>query len=574
MSQSRFAGWIDVRRRWVLLGMLVSLHLALVEGPPSLITSMLMVVHIGLFFLWQPFVRTERHLEFRHLAAIGLVLAAVLLWLHWWLLIVWVVLLAGIIGGKVFIYEGRASRLFYLLALAYLLSVQLTLLVPNVLPEKFAVGGPIGVLARYGLPWLFLIMAVLPAEREGSHAEVVDFAYSLFVVLTVAVLMLGAIASMLLRGTNYIQSLLEVMLVFGIGLLFLAWVWDPRAGFSGVGAIFSRYMLTIGMPFEHWVHSLSEYAQREGDPEEFLEWACGELIRRIPWVVGGEWRTPVRAGKFGNSLGRQTDFRHGPLAITLTTRQALTPALAWHLHVVTQLLAEFYTARVRARELGQLSYLQAVYETGARLTHDVKNLLQSLNTLCYAAAGEAEESSSQFQSLLRRQLPAIAQRLEQTLDKLSGPAKDDADFEAAPTWWDGLVRRYAGEAVVFEPVANLGGLVLPGSLFSSAAENLLQNALEKRGTTPGVQVHVRLDVVGGRPLLSVTDDGDAVPQHLAAQLGRGPVASENGLGIGLYQVARYAELMGYRLRLADNRPGDVRFALEPMASESAAVSQG
>jgi hypothetical protein len=42
-----------------------------------------------------------------------------------------------------------------------------------------------------------------------------------------------------------------------------------------------------------------------------------------------------------------------------------------------------------------------------------------------------------------------------------------------------------------------------------------------------------------------------------------PVASEDGLGIGLYQAARQADSQGYRLALAENRSGRVVFTLSP-----------
>ena len=62
------------------------------------------------------------------------------------------------------------------------------------------------------------------------------------------------------------------------------------------------------------------------------------------------------------------------------------PTLHWHLHLLGQLLGEFYVAKLREEKLRQASYLQAVHETGARMTHDIKNLLQSLNVLTSVAA--------------------------------------------------------------------------------------------------------------------------------------------------------------------------------------------
>jgi hypothetical protein len=39
------------------------------------------------------------------------------------------------------------------------------------------------------------------------------------------------------------------------------------------------------------------------------------------------------------------------------------------------------------------------------------------------------------------------------------------------------------------------------------------------------------------------------------------VPSDTGYGIGLYQVARQADMLGFTLRLARNEPGEVVFEL-------------
>ena len=48
---------------------------------------------------------------------------------------------------------------------------------------------------------------------------------------------------------------------------------------------------------------------------------------------------------------------------------------------------------------------------------------------------------------------------------------------------------------------------------------------------------------------------------VAAKLLGAPVPSQSGLGIGLYQAARQAEQLGYRLELLENRNGAVCFQL-------------
>jgi C4-dicarboxylate-specific signal transduction histidine kinase len=102
--------------------------------------------------------------------------------------------------------------------------------------------------------------------------------------------------------------------------------------------------------------------------------------------------------------------------------------------------------------------------------------------------------------------------------------------------------------------------MLPGALFDSVAENLLQNALAKRQREPGLSISVAFDGV----TLSVTDDGSAIAPALADGLLREPVLSNDGLGIGLYHAARQADALGYRLALAESRPGRVTFALAPV----------
>jgi len=51
---------------------------------------------------------------------VAVVAAAVLFYLNWWMLGLWVSVLAGLVGGKVFLFQARWLRVFYLLVLFYL----------------------------------------------------------------------------------------------------------------------------------------------------------------------------------------------------------------------------------------------------------------------------------------------------------------------------------------------------------------------------------------------------------------------------------------------------------------------
>jgi signal transduction histidine kinase len=157
---------------------------------------------------------------------------------------------------------------------------------------------------------------------------------------------------------------------------------------------------------------------------------------------------------------------------------------------------------------------------------------------------------------VRRQLPAITQRLAATLDKLQHPAADPEMRVPAAEWWDSLRRQYQDRGVEFGADPQEDG-ELPRALFDSVADNLLQNALAKRAAQPGVRVRCTLQAGS----LRVCDSGSAVPADVAATLFRDPVRSDGGLGIGLYQAARQAQPLGYALGLDANRDGEVCFAL-------------
>jgi C4-dicarboxylate-specific signal transduction histidine kinase len=109
-----------------------------------------------------------------------------------------------------------------------------------------------------------------------------------------------------------------------------------------------------------------------------------------------------------------------------------------------------------------------------------------------------------------------------------------------------------------------GAAELPRSLFDSVADNLIRNALAKRAAEPELRVRASLADRDGLAL-RVADSGSAVPAETANALMRAPVPSRAGLGIGLYQAARQAEALGYRLALEKNEDGDVRFALRRAA---------
>ena len=557
--------WLIVAHpQWWLGLMLLTLHAALAWGIGQWWSQALMLTHFGLFLLWQPLWRGERDLSPAY--AVLVILGGILLLLNsWWLLILWVAVLIGLVGGNMPGSDAPLrQRMVYLLALTYLFSLLLLWIVPNLLTRQEGFSA-LSLVVRYGLLALPLLIMPMKVEmRQPEISNAVDFFSSLMLFLLVTVLVLGSFTVMMFTQDIYPMALAKTLLVIAGVLLLLSWLWSPLGGFAGFGQLLSRYLLSVGLPFEGWLRNLASYAERESDPAGFLSQAL-EGISQLPWVVGGKWQTKDSNGHFGTDSRHSAKFTFHDFSLVLYSRWRISPALMLHVKLLTQLLGYFYEAKLREQTLKQNAYTQAIYETGARLTHDVKNLLQSLKSLCAAAETSDASQSDALQALMQRQLPQITQRLQGTLEKLQAPKQKAESGKASATiWWENLQHRYANGQVDFlaseiDPAVNL-----PNELFDSVVDNFLQNALEKRKLQNSLKITVTLSCNHGIAL-SVCDDGAAMPKQEAKRLFSGPVKSEWGLGIGLYQAARQAEQSGYRLELAENQDRQVCFVLQSEA---------
>lgn len=557
------------RPHLALGGHLLLLHVLAFGGWNDPALRILWFVAFGLFLIWQPFIAGEQRMGSRQ----GVVVFALALASTWllnpWLLLIWCAALAAVIGGRVMRTVSRLERGGYLFAFGYLVCLTIFGVVPEMSPAVTLDPLPRPAIALY-LPLLLIALPFFPATpaRPDRDGDSFDFFYGALVFLALTVFVLGALAFTLVGQVRYVEALMQASLAGAFALTVLAWAWNPRRGFAAIGPALSRYLLSAGLPLDRWLVLLAEASEREPHPVRFIAAAMAQFDQ-MPWIAAWRWRIGEETGTRGAATGHRLDFSRGDLELSLWFARPPSPAVRWHAEWLLRLASEFYLVKFQTHELQRIHYLQAVYETGARVTHDVKNLLQSLQALCYAAARPGDPDA--VTRLVARQLPLIAERLKSTLDKLQQPRSEDTATAPAPVWWQRLQERHAAASTQWHAEIPEGS-ELPENLFDSVAENLLQNAFAKRQRQPGIEIRAFLEVDRDRAVLEVSDNGEAITAGLASRLFRAPVESADGLGIGLYHAARQAEACGYRLTLADNRDGAVRFRLEARPGQAAAAS--
>ncbi len=550
--------WISQgqRRYQALTLALVALYAALATEPGSPLHATFVLVHFAAVIIWQPFLRGTTRIGMRSgiLALAAATVAA--LWMNWLLLTCWLLLLIGLIGGEN--ARRRHDQIAQWLIIAFLFVGLLARAVPHLFlfqADELALRGLAAASALLPLGLLFL--SPHPAPRSGPSFDLLRS-----LTITVFALLLAAASALWTyrSGSSYPQALIDVLLVVGILILVLDWIWRRKSGHTMFQVLLDRYLLNLGSPFEHYLQRLSGPAARGLDPDAYLDRAIAAL-EELDWVRGVEASGPAGTHLAGERTEYVTWCTDNDVQLAVYTDRDPGPALRLHIQLLTRLILQLYGSRCYEADQREQAKARAVYETGARLTHDIKNLLQSLQSLSAAVSASRTHDSEEALGLVQRQLPHINRRLQATIEKLRDPAESPSQaYTDSTQWWRELQQRYSDGSVDFRGEA-AAETELPRELFDTVAENLLENARYKQSMDRRVHICAELDVDGEYPTLRVTDTGAPVPDPTARQLFGTAVNSAQGLGIGLHQCARLAHALGYELRLETNEPGRVCFRL-------------
>ena len=540
--------------------MLFCLLAATWPGNGLQITQGFLIAHFGFFLLWQPVVKQQQDFSLTQVFILVFLILAFIYWFNPWLNSFWYLLLLTLLSGRIF--ARGMSRVAYGIAVITLF-LQLVLITIPALFQLSALSSTLQQPFHSLVLILPLVLLVLPAKE--MDARTVDFIRGFLFVLLLVFLLMGSILISLTTREPYLQSLVVSIATLSLFLLLAAFLWSPRGGFSGFAKLWEKYLLNLGGPFEDWIlHVDSLAANTSLSPDSFLS-AASRYLLQLHWVCGIAWQTDHDRVVEGKQSAYTVAIENERLSLELHAHTPVGPVLMLHAKLLLNVLAFYYRAKLQEQMLIRQAHMRAIYETGSKLTHDVKNILQSTQTMAQII-NDRDADMHEIHAVLKKQMPLLTQRLNTTLEKLQMPRCDDLRpkpvTDSLLSWWNQLQQRYTGRHITFSADISRDHEI-PIDVFTTVIENLLDNARSKRSREPDLDISIRLSDADNRIRLTVTDTGSPIDPVIAQRLFKEVVSSNDGFGIGLYQCHELAAKHGYRLSIAENSSGNVCFSLEP-----------
>lgn len=538
----------------ILFSLLAATHL----GDGGMITQSFLIVHFGFFLLWQPVVKQQASFNTKQIVILFLLIFAFIYWFNPWLNAFWTLILLTLLTGRIFA-RGLARAAYGLAVIVLFLE-----LVLNTTPALFHLSAIASSLqAPFSAFILSLPLVLLLFPATGKASSQVDFIRGFLIVLLVIFLCMSSVLISLTTQQIYIESLAMSVIILSLFLLLTAFLWAPRGGFNGLAKLLEKYVLNIGGPLEEWFAHISTLEANTGlRPENFLTASLRYLMQQH-WICGVSWETSTASGMEGKPSPHQVNMENEKLTLVIYTYTPIGPSLLLHSKLLLSILTFYYRAKLQEQLLLKQAHMQAIYETGSKLTHDVKNILQSTHTMT-KIINDDDALVQEKMDVLKNQMPILTQRLNTTLEKLRAPTKSDSNTQASSgsllQWWNQLQIRYTGRHIKFSTDI-INDSEIPVDIFTTVTENLLDNARNKRIREPALQIFVELSNTDKQLQLSITDTGSAINPQICQQLFKEVVSSQDGFGIGLYQSYELAKNHGYDLAVQDASEGHVCFTL-------------
>ena len=540
----------------ILASTLLVYHVIIWSSFEAILQLSLSFILYGLFLLWQPLWNKESSINKLPTTLIALAFVLITYYFPNESLVFFGLILSGLIGSR--LLSHSSFHPFDLLALLIIILEMAVGVVPGAFPQ---VELP-RLFADYMQPiilvpiLLFYFAPNYDDKKKGRNQ--IDLMHGLLTSTLIFIVMLGGIVINLLYGVDYIDGLLLTVFFVSTLTIGISWFWNPGVGFSGIGVLLNRYTMTIGGPFETWINTLTTLIEEHYlTPAEYLEAACEHLVEN-DWLNGIQWNFKSYRVNAGEKQGTRIDYRVGENAeVQVYYKSHPGTALEQHTLLLIRMAYQFYLSKLNQEKVRTHEHFSTIHHTGARLTHDVKNILQSIKTSLNILDMNAD--SQKHQKLLQSNLTQISTRLENTLDRLKAPELDaQLKLVDCNHWMMKLETEHQSNSRISIHREIENNIPVPADLFDSIIDNLINNALHKPTSK---HIEIRLQSNSEIIALSVCDDGVPVEEGITATLFKQPVSSGAGMGIGLYQSAIMAHTFGFELELSHNEAGKVCFNL-------------
>ncbi len=546
----------------ILASILLLYHLLIWAVDDLHLQFSLTFILYGLFLLWQPLWSKQEKINRAPVIFIALIFLSLAYTFPNESLVFFGLMLSGLIGSR--LLSQTSFRSFDLLALLIIILEMAVGLIPDTfaqiqLPALFTEYMQTIIL----VPVLLFYFAPNPDHQTQGRSQV-DLMHGLLAATLLFIVLLGGIVINQLYGVDYIDGLLLTVFIVSTLTIGISWFWNPGVGYSGIGVLWNRYAMTIGGPFETWINTLTTLIEEPYlTPNQYLEAACEHLVDN-DWLNSIEWHFENFKISVGSKKGTRLEHKlDKSLKVVIYFKAVPGAALEQHTILLIRMAYQFYLAKSNQEKMRAQEHFATIHHTGARLTHDIKNILQSIKTSIDIL--DREQASQGSQKLLQANLNQIGERLESTLNKLRAPKLNtQVNLVDCEKWINRIDEQHNANSSMRFHADIENNIPLPLDLFDSVADNLINNALKKGST---IQIDVRLLSSKDIVVLSVCDDGEAITPEIEKSLFAQPVSSGSGMGIGLYQSAIMAHAFNYQLELSQNERGRVCFNLFQQLSE-------
>ncbi len=550
----------------LLAFILITLHLSLWWNFEDILPRLLLVSHFIFVILWQPLWGRREPLSIKDMLLLSMAIITFIIFVNNWLIAIWQIMLIGLLGGRDLIRPK--DRFANMLAIVFLV---FNLFIINfyqlVLPENSI--SYWGEIDDFYIKYLLLLIPAsllfISTDNSLEHRYHIDFFHGLTLSLLIIIIALGSLV--LVYGNihaSYPSAVFQMSLLVALFILSIAWLWTALAGEGRIEQLWTQHLFNISGSFERWLNTLAQPSNYKAlSSKEFIEVGFQQLCT-LPWVSGIAWHSLQGRGE--GHLGEEEKhcmvIVSQTIEVTVYSYYRISSSHHFHMQLLIQLLDYFHQTKLREETFAQKAHLQAIYETGAKLTHDIKNLLQILCNISAIIESSQPVDFSNTQRILQGQMPHLTLRLKRTLDKLEKPAELTYLNREVKIWWTNLQARYRNRNIHFHTLfTEAENTLLPEDLFDNVADNLLENALAKRAREPNLQIEVSLCVTQKQVQFTVCDTGSKIPDEIVNVLMTQVVSSKEGYGIGLYQAAKQATHAGYRFFICSNLENNVCFEI-------------